>query len=805
MSFGEFYKEPEGENEEIIGGNANLSEKKVGLQGNTDVVRSEEFEKDDLPSSENPLKRKDVEKYVGEFMNEDMAEKLSVYFSGEYGNYRQVQNLGINKNMLDYLKIGKRYRLGIDGDEHTNLYDRESGHVYADSGTLLAILYATENIRVDLQPDGTPRYFLKDKGRYLEANDFGMRHYDHEKGRMVSGDVADITPYIRAVASEVDRIATNISPLIREENDKLKKDAEEVDSSMYLEQMESIRNQAIRNVVSTHLANPKNRELILGGNLGGGFWNFIDHNGRKIAKDFGFVGSGANVFEDYANFKRNKRKLDGLIEKPQDTEGATFSYVISPSYSKPIIMSLTQKEGESYDPNNLISAAEDAVQDYLARRVIRKDLYEVMYCFDKYKTKRGLNSPYHYYDYELYDLIKKYGVSRIEDVLDSENDCTNYYRIKAFGYLEMAGFDIVNMESGELKKQIHEAQKLESAGIWEYFKDREANTIEQRRANLDETGRRRHWLEVLGTHRASELFREGKQIYWRAKRIGEKDLSISKKATLDRYVPWDRHELEDPSVSRERLDEYFEYYGNLMVGLINPHRPLSETARMRGFVDEQAIINETDTDRVVTFPVLIEALESGKDLRGVALVCQKQKYLKDLIAGNISGDLEDAVADWPEELLNAISSEELDMYYKHAYEYISSDPDGLLKYATLRANKEFKYLDEVFKEPPRSKEDLDYRICLGNQSDKTIRGHRDLYEFLGEGETIQKLLGRLDIFVGNNGKIADLGLGLDWAKDIANKSHISREELKKRLDNVRTTKEMTSFNYKFWAEQRNYS
>jgi len=174
---------------------------------------------------------------------------------------------------------------------------------------------------------------------------------------------------------------------------------------------------------------------------------------------------------------------------------------------------------------------------------------------------------------------------------------------------------------------------------------------------------------------------------------------------------------------------------------------------------------QPDQGKSATLSLIIQALDQGNDIRGVALAHDKQRYLEGVIGGQVKNDLEFATEDWPAAWRKAVSAEEINLYYEYASDYVLLDPNGLIKYAEWRASNEGKEWDKVFKEIPKRKTDLDFRICLGTQTEEVRGWYKGAAEHVG-GAAMQNYLLRFNTTRGADGRIANWHDVLLWSPNI---------------------------------------
>lgn len=726
--------------------------------------------------AERPLKREDVEQEVESFVGRNLETLLPIFFAPNDDHSEIIEKLKITNEQIGLLGANYYIRM-VEGRpkifSSDDCYPEGEGYeVFDDVSTsdLIALAYAKANIRTDsLRESGrtsgnfSHRYYLRSRERYLCANDFGMRYWSYEEGKMVDGDPTNACHYIQSVKSQIDRIRENIAIIAHEPIQRIQTElTEETRRQAGVEYLDYQQSRTVEKNTMTKVAqeiatrlsaNQKDKELVLTAVPAYKVRDHLHFHFDKIAKKYGFI--SGDPAADYRNFDRNANRLQRLIRVPSEQEksGATLDYIYSDFYKKPVITG----RYVIFDAQSLIAEAQTGVHEILARRAVESDSERVRDCFQRYRCGRGAGSPYFYPDHQIYDLIKTIGVDRIQEVLDG--DSRNISRqIEGLEILQVMGYDIARMEEDRLRKQIHEAYKLSRSGLWGYLEERQKVDLDQRRAELSEAEKDKHWLELIGEKQSRRLYREGKRMYWLAQQVWRASPWRTQEDRFyhwDAYVDWSRYDLTKADVSEEKLNKYLGEHRNLIVALLISREQESRYYKERPQQGTQA-----------TLSLIVQALERGQDLRGVALASNKQRYLEGVIRGEVKNDLEFAIADWPADWQEAISKEEIELYYEYASDYVLLDPDGLTKYAEWRASEEGKRWGEMFKEAPKQKSDLDFRICLSTQTEEVRGWYREGAEYVG-ATVMQNYLLRFNATRNSNGRFVDLHDVLFWIPNIS--------------------------------------
>ncbi len=681
--------------------------------------------------SEKPLNREQVEKDIESFVGRNLEKLLPILLSQEQNNAEPIQRLGLTNKEIGLL--GANYYIReqdgkpaiFQSDEYYP-EGRQMSEYDISASDLLVLRYAKENIRVDSKRETgqsgghiSHRYLLKSQNRYLCANDFGMRVWNEEERKMDEGNITNATPFIQTIKQQIERIKENLQAVANSE----------------------------QNLARRFEENPRDMEIVIGAVPARKVRDHLHFNFDKIAKKYSFISDDSE--KDYQAFEQNSHNLSRLLREPTEQEkvGTSFDFVYSDFYRKPVIV-----EG-SLNRASVISEARSGVKEVLARRAAENDP-QINELFNRARCHRGGESPYFYPDHQIYDFIKAVGAERAQQILEADNRNISE-QMTGFETLKAMKYDFSKLEPDQLKKQLHQANTLDRSGLWRYLEERNKTQIEQARTKIGAKAENKHWLELLGVRGARDQFREGKRMYWLAKQVWMHNPNRTEEDRFyrnDYNVSWERYDLTKADVSEEKLNEYLEKQRNLIVALL-------------GQSLENNYGEQQGHGKSATLGLIIKALEQGNDIRGVALAQDKQRYLEGVIGGKVKNDLEFATEDWPADWRKAVSSEEINLYYEYASDYVLLDPNGLTKYATWRASNEGKEWDNVFKETPKRKTDLDFRICLGAQTEEVRGWYKGAAEHVG-GVAMQNYLLRFNTTRGTDGRIANWHDVLLWSPNI---------------------------------------
>ncbi|HGJ65546.1 TPA: hypothetical protein ENS27_09175, partial [bacterium] len=340
-----FIKEQEREQKEIEKGFAEflrLPRSKEGIHPQL----AEEFE---VAKSEKPLKREDVEREIESFVDRNLKTLLPIFLVQDISYSEIIERLKITNEQIGLLGANYYIRV-VDGQPKIFKSDEyhpegyEASHYAISVSDLIALAYAKASIRVDsLRESGrtsgksSHRYYLRSQDRYLCANDFGMRAWSNEEGKMIDGDPTNASRYIQTVKSQIDRIRENIETVAYEAIKRIRTElmeetlqqagVEYLDYEQYQIVAKNARVRAAQEIAARLSANPKDRELVLKAVPISKVRGHLHSHFYKIAREYGFLSN--DPVADYQNFDRNAHKLQRLIRVPSEQEkaGATLDYI----------------------------------------------------------------------------------------------------------------------------------------------------------------------------------------------------------------------------------------------------------------------------------------------------------------------------------------------------------------------------------------------------------------------------------------------------------------------------------------------
>lgn len=764
----------------------------------------------DVELAEKPITRKDVETEVANFIEKHFKELLPLLLSEsqEIDQDAVIRQLRLTNEEIAML--GGQYFIREEGGKKTILKTDEynpDGYPASEIVTadLLALTWAKENIRIDTRRDvrGAAvtiphRYFLRSQNRYLGANDFGMRAWDDRTNTMLEADICNIAPLVRTVKYQIARICENLSIYYNDRfSEQVNLSAAEaaraafearganeqgqLPTGEYLpwEERRQIENQArtsairaAREKMATELGqNNRDRELLLTGVSSDRVIRQLHFKYEAIARKYGLLSGDA--LRDYQNFERSSRRLERLFVEPSERErqGATIDFVLSEFYDKPVIFGKIDRE-------NAVEQVKSGVREVLALPAAKADP-ETAELIEQYRCRRGEQSPYYYSNAVIYDFLKAVGPERAKGILAAD-DRDVFRQMNGWQLLKKLSFDIAKMEPDKLKKQLAEAHKLIEKGIWQYLQQREAPRIEAARKRLGKRAKGKTWEEIIGVRACRDLFFEGKRMHWLALQIFLKNPYRAEETKFyQQLIDWNRYDLSVAEVSQDKLNECLERHGNLIAALL-------------GQQDVGGYYGGEQTEqqgKQATVGLIVQALERGQDLRGVALARDKQRYLKGIIDGHKGDDLSFALSDWPRELQTAISQAEVEMYYKYANDYVLFDPNGFIRYAEWRATEEGRKWQKIFAETLESKSDLDFRLCLAAQTPEIRGWYKEAAEYTG-GTVVQNYLLRFNATRGTDGQWANWHDVLFWVPNIR---RLEPTEVKEVLNSIRTMDDNQEF------------
>ena len=728
-----------------------------------------------VAKAEQPLTRLEFEKDVEDYVAENFEQLLPVFLSNEPNpsHSELIQRLGITNKDIGVL--GANYFIREQDGKPTIFQTdenypegRQLGDYEVTASDLLALSYVKDAIRIDSRKNTgvahskfSHRYYFRAADRYLCVNDFGMRVWSEKENKLVEGDVTNASALVQTVKKRFEEIQSNVQTVDGSEHRRIYEELAEVSKKKqgveFLNGEESQRigkeaHELANQNFSRRLAeNPRDKELLITAVPALKVKNQLHFKFEKIAKQYGFMTE--NPEKDYEQFEQNARRAEQLLREPTAEEkvGMSLDFFYSDLHNRPVI------DIDDFNRASVIREAKSGVREVLARRLV--DTFEPAQkeIFTKYRCGRGEGNPYFYPADQIFDFIKLVGVEKAQKVLATDDrNCSE--QMTGFALLQTMHFDITKMEADQLKKQLHQAYTLDRSGLLKYLEERNKNQIEAVQVKLGKKAGDKNWLELLGVKKSRDLFYEGKRMHWLAKQVWQNSPNRIPEDRFyrdDRNVNWDRYDLSKSDVPEKKLREYLEKHKNLIVAL------LGQGANEHPTYDQQ----EQKKGTAATLGLVIQALERGQDLRGIAIANDKQRYLEGIIKGGVENDLEFAVADWSKELREAVSPEEISLYYEYASDYVLLDPNGLVKYATWRASNEGKQWAELFSKTPEKKSDMDFRICLSGQTEEIRNWYKGAAEHVGSS-LMQTYLMRFNATRGTDGRIANWHDVLLWSPNI---------------------------------------
>ncbi|MEI6479045.1 MAG: GNAT family N-acetyltransferase, partial [bacterium] len=232
-------------------------------------------------------------------------------------------------------------------------------------------------------------------------------------------------------------------------------------------------------------------------------------------------------------------------------------------------------------------------------------------------------------------------------------------------------------------------------------------------------------------------------------------------------INWEQYDCKN--VDLEKLSQYLGTHGNTICTLLANK---NENGQVGSNVNLETIMQ------------VVEAMEAGADMRGVALAFDKKKYLDGILSGKEQkNDLEYALKDWPSKLRDSVSLEEFQMYFENAEQYLYQDPNGMLRYAELLQNE--PRIRELLGGKIEKKSDLDFRLCLTVQNSDVRNWYFEGAEYIGHN-ALQKYFVRFNATREQTGGYPNLHDALYW---IPNIKRVESGEARALLDDVNTVDE----------------
>jgi len=708
----------------------------------------------------------------------------------------------------------------------------------------LATAYLKENVRPDTKlAVGAPhaifakRYFDKSEKRYLGENDFGMKPYKGE------ADVENIEPYAAAVQRQVRKVLSNLDDLkVALIGGHASLYADQYRGQSYfkelkerLEQENPIPEDAdwdeknrIRNHINEVLAKEKKRletekimEVLTSPEIESLVVNavpypkFLNELGSRrndevdllVEQELGNVGPYDRL--KYFKTEEFKQQLEGLLLKDfysvPELEGRIIA--TSVAHGRPVII---------YDRKQLAEITSFAVNKYIEKtknEILESEpdenLKKVAMSVD---SGRGPNSQYSFETFDLYEAVKTIGVDKFLEMypeakatLDKGRKYLDLYMnefIEGVNSLrQIFGAQFQEMDVDQIKKEMWHVRSLNESYLWNYFAERELgltkpkfrdgqdwNNFSEEQREYDE--RIKEYLEQLSQNKRRKLFYEGKQTYWLAKQVQKRIYELSQSRgvqnehneysedsegfkfyTYHSFINWNQYDCSE--IDLDKLANYLSSHGNIICTFLANESPQNGNRRQ-----------VSSNVHVQTVMQIVEAMESGVDMRGVALAYDKKSYVEGVLSGeDHKNDLEYALKDWPAELRKNVLDDEFQIYFENAEQYLRQDPNGVVRYAQLLGEE--PELRDLFGTNIERKSDLDLRLCLAVQ-EKEVRGwYFEGAEYVGH-QALQKYFVRFNATREQSGGYPDLHDALFW---IPNIKKVEPGEARALLDDSATVDE----------------
>ncbi|HNV97196.1 MAG TPA: GNAT family N-acetyltransferase [bacterium] len=737
------------------------------LSGYTDkeYISKELKESFSITETENPLRREDIELSVEKFINDNLEKLLPIMVSRNCNDEEIIRLLGITNEQIGL--IGADYYIKkINGQQKiTKKYAYGDDYYEADDITpadLIALNYAKEQIRMDSSRDiGKTneiiphRYYLKSINRYLCSNDFGMRYWNEEEQKMTNGDVTNACDYIYAIQLQIKRICDNLH------------------SATQQYQKDNETEYDLASILKNILENPKDKELILSASPIKKMLAYTKFHANQIADQYGIISK--DPISDYNNFEKNFNKLQKILITPSTKkDGCNLQYLNCVFYKKPILLDAYNNE------KSITQNIKSILQTFIMERSLNSENDEFQTFFNSHTCGRGPGSPYFYSNNELYKLIKKIGLKKAQEILETD-DRRIHEQLNGLNILTDIGYNVDSLDNEQLKKQIFEANKLNSSNIWSYFEKKYREEIKNK--TIDIYGNEKYlfqneWMSILGKRKMRDLYSEGKRMYWLANKVWSADrtkYADEKFYNRADYIDWEKYDTTKINIKEEELNRQLQKNIEIIASLLsNTHH------------DEfRNKINHGD----INLGLIINALEKNEDIRGVAVAENKQRYLEGVINGENKNDLEFAMLDWPDDFKKHVSREEIELYYEYAEDYIKLDPYGLSKYLSWRASEDGQSWNELFENVPKQKSDLDLRICLSSQTKEIRDWYKSGAEYIGQS-TMQNYILRFNTTRGSDGHFLDWHDVLFW---IPNITKLEKDEAKSIISSIDTADDNQEF------------
>lgn len=732
---------------------------------------------------------------------------------------------------------------------------------YKKLAEIIATGYLKEHIRIDgklevgsLKSIYPQRYFHTGLKRYLAENDFGMKSYEG------NADVSDITPFAETVQRQVRKVISNTQSVKNAITDRDKAHFEELESRLVAEyqlpnypdynspdyqqvrderqQVEEKISEEIRKAKEEKLVeafnDPEIKDLILNAVPYRKFINEVSAKNKDAISKFieqkFKEENNSDLFKklEYVQSDEFKNEVLGLVFSDiKDSSEIGNGYVIAHSieHDKPVLI-----EGQAQLDNitgnvipNMVQMIKDniidAYPDERMGKIIRKSIDG---------TSQSGATTYKPDDIIFYNALDKLGIDRFLEIYPDiaikvlqENRSYENRNLSEFvngvdSLYKIFGNQVSTMDTQKLNKEIWHNKALSEAGVWNYFAERATNTKapawDNSNFEMSHALKTEHeavvssFLNNLSVSERKNLFFEGKQMYWLGKQVQSKIFELERNKNIQNQnehnenpdtgefkfyqhhdrVDWGQYDCKNVDVNK--LSEYLKTHGNIICTLLANK---NEGGQIGSNINIETIMQ------------VVEAMEAGADMRGVALAFDKKKYLEGILSGSEQkNDLEYALKDWPQKLRNEVSLEEFEVYFENAEEYLYQDPNGMVRYATFLQNE--PGVRELLGEKIEKKSDLDLRLCLSVQAPDVRNWYFEGAEYIGHN-ALQKYFVRFNATRQQTGGYPNLHDALYWIPNIKRVAPGEARALLDDVDTVDESNELRDFLARYDKEKDNFA
>ncbi len=754
--------------------------------------------------AEDPISKQDFQQEVKDYIDQNFEKLLPLLVTHDRDLIlEELKNFNITNEDLgrfgSTLKIAKTVR-GIKVQQKSSWDDRYVPH-FMSAAQVMSYIYAKDMIRVDSQNEaglldvGMPhRYYHQAKKRYLCKNDYGMQVWSDTHNRKIEGNATMVHPFIDEAVTEFSRVYNNFRSIVRGINarnvKKLRKKAfMEKGRGLNIRELDALQKQArsmtVEEMKEMFPPGSKNRELVLEAIPAEKTIGKLQLSAGRISSRYGFLSKDPK--RDYENFiKFGHKRLSRVFRqpKPKEKEGATINFVVSDIDKKPVIVDedrvkRAQRHIHSVVESNLLNRAVQREKDPNFLRV-----------YNRYRSPYEMNPENENYfrNHDLYKLVKGFGPKKAEQIFTSAKLPTAAI-MRGFEYLKAMRYNISRSNSQAIAKQIHEVHKLTKSGLWNYLMLRDVKYKGASNVVL--------WLKSLGSRRAIEIFNEGKRLFWLGNqchyetyrqaenqpdqmRIGRAFIHESE------YINWGIYDLSNIKIPQKKVNQIFNQNKKQIVNLLSTGPIMTDqyATLHPDYAAEQRTRQETGAN----LSLVIQAIATGRDLRGAALATDKKRYLEGVIHRENEDDVEFALKDWSPANRRELDEKTLRLYYENAEEFMGLDPRGLEHFISWKmqekssADKKDKAWIEMISQAPKSKDNLDFMICLSRQVPEVRNWYREGAEYVG-GQMMEEYLMRFNATRDQHGKFADWHDTLFWVPNI---SQLNKKDAKGILLSIQT-------------------